>query len=276
MKPNTVNTLQQMKHDGDKIACLTAYDYSFANLLDSCGIDLIMIGDSLGMVIQGHESTLPVTIDDMVYHSRCVSRGSEHALLVADLPFMSYQDSPQHAIQSAGRLMQDGNVHMVKLEGGSVMAETVHFLVERGIPVCGHLGLTPQSVHQLGGYRVQGKNQEQAERILNDARILEQAGASLIVLEAIPAELAKTITEHLTIPTIGIGASKDCDGQILVLQDMLGLYPKPSPKFSKNYMDVAANLESAIKTYIQEVKQGIFPGPEHQFSSPLQVKTSSK
>lgn len=275
MKKITVHTLQQMKQDGDKITSLTAYDYSFAHLLDRSGIELILVGDSLGMVMQGHDSTLPVTIEDMVYHSRCVSRGCEHALLAVDMPFMSYQDSPEHAIRNAGRLMQQGGAHMVKLEGGDVMAETIHFLVQRGIPVCGHLGLTPQSVHQMGGYRVQGRNKDQAEQLLNDAHILEQAGASAIVLEAIPAELAKSISGQINIPTIGIGAGKDCDGQVLVLQDMLGLYPQPSPKFSKNYMSNASGLDVAIIQYIHEVKTGLFPGPEHSFSSTAKAKANT-
>lgn len=275
MKKITVHTLQQMKQAGDKITSLTAYDYSFAHLLDRSGIELILVGDSLGMVMQGHDSTLPVTIEDMVYHSRCVSRGCEHALLAVDMPFMTYQDSPEHAIRNAGRLMQQGGAHMVKLEGGDVMAETIHFLVQRGIPVCGHLGLTPQSVHQMGGYRVQGRSKDQAEQLLNDAHILEQAGASAIVLEAIPAELAQSITGQINIPTIGIGAGKDCDGQVLVLQDMLGLYPKSSPRFSKNYMDSASDLDAAIGQYIHEVKTGLFPGPEHSFSSTAKTKANT-
>jgi 3-methyl-2-oxobutanoate hydroxymethyltransferase len=275
MKKITVHTLQQMKRDGEKITSLTAYDYSFAHLLDRSGIELILVGDSLGMVMQGHDSTLPVTIEDMVYHSRCVSRGCERSLLAVDMPFMSYQDSPEHAIRNAGRLMQEGGAHMVKLEGGNVMAETIHFLVQRGIPVCGHLGLTPQSVHQMGGYRVQGRNKDQAAQLLNDAHILEQAGASIIVLEAIPAELAKSITGQINIPTIGIGAGKDCDGQVLVLQDMLGLYPQPSPRFSKNYMDNASGIDTAITRYIHEVKTGLFPGPEHSFSGIAKAKTTT-
>lgn len=265
MKKITVNTLQQMKQDGEKIASLTAYDYSFASLLDRSGIDVLLVGDSLGMVMQGHDSTLPVTIEDMVYHSRCVSRGCERALMIVDMPFMTYQDSPEHALRNAGRLMQQGGAHMVKLEGGGVMAETIHFVVERGIPVCGHIGLTPQSVHQMGGYRVQGRSKDQAEQLLNDARILQQAGASVIVLEAIPAELAKTVSDNIAIPTIGIGAGVDCDGQVLVLQDMLGLYPQPSPRFSRNYMEITHSIEDAIALYIKEVKSGQFPGPEHSF-----------
>jgi 3-methyl-2-oxobutanoate hydroxymethyltransferase len=267
VKPVTLSTIKEMKRRGEKIACLTAYDYSFSSLLDRAGIDMVMVGDSLGMVMQGHDSTLPVSVADMVYHSRCVARGVSRALLIVDMPFMSYQQSPQHAIASAGRLMQKGGAQVVKLEGGEPMAETVRFLVGRGIPVCAHLGLTPQSVHQLGGYRVQGRETTDAERIRRDAKLLQEAGASLLVLEAVPSELAKMITAELEIPTIGIGAGKDCDGQVLVLQDMLGIYPRPSPKFSKNFMTGAAGIEAAVTAYISAVKAGSFPGPEHSFHS---------
>ncbi|OGI40029.1 MAG: 3-methyl-2-oxobutanoate hydroxymethyltransferase [Candidatus Muproteobacteria bacterium RBG_16_62_13] len=255
-----------MKQAGEKIACLTAYDYSFASLLDRGGVDLVMVGDSLGMVIQGHDSTLPVKTAHVVYHTQCVARGLSRALLVADMPFMSYQQGAERAIVAAGRLMQDGGAQVVKLEGGEPMADTVRFLTERGIPVCAHLGLTPQSVHQLGGYRVQGRDAPSADRLQRDARLLEQAGAGLIVLEAVPATLAKSITAALSIPTIGIGAGAGTDGQILVLQDMLGLYPRPSPKFSKNFMDGAGSLEQAISQYVSAVKERRFPGPEHSFS----------
>jgi 3-methyl-2-oxobutanoate hydroxymethyltransferase len=254
-----------MKRAGETIACLTAYDYSFAATLDRAGVDLAMVGDSLGMVMQGHGSTLPVSVAHVTYHTQCVARGLARALLVADLPFMSYQESPQQALANAGRLMKAGG-HVVKLEGGEPMAETVRFVTERGIPVCGHLGLTPQSVHQLGGYRVQGRDEVVAERIRRDARILEQAGASLLVLEAVPASLAKAITQELAIPTIGIGAGPGCDGQVLVLQDMLGLYPRPSPKFSKNFMEGARSIEEAIRNYVAAVKARAFPGPEHSYS----------
>lgn len=265
MKPVTLTTLKEMKRRGEKITCLTAYDYSFASLLDNAGIDMVMVGDSLGMVMQGHDSTLPVSLAEVVYHSRCVARGVKRALIIADMPFMSYQQSPAHAFASAGRLLQKGGAHVIKLEGGEPMAETVRFLVERGVPVCGHLGLTPQSVNQLGGYRVQGREADTARKIRHDANILQQAGASLLVLEAVPAELAKTISMELEIPTIGIGAGADCDGQVLVLQDMLGIYPRPSPKFSKNFMQDAVGIEQAVKAYIIAVKSGAFPGPEHSF-----------
>jgi 3-methyl-2-oxobutanoate hydroxymethyltransferase len=267
VKPVTLATVREMKRRGEKITCLTAYDYSFASLLENAGIDMIMVGDSLGMVMQGHDSTLPVSVADMVYHARCVARGAKRALIIVDLPFMSYQQSPAHAFASAGRLMQKGGAQVVKLEGGEPMAETVRFLVERGVPVCAHLGLTPQSVHQLGGYRVQGREATAAEKIRHDAKVLQEAGASLLVLEAVPSELAKTISSDLEIPTIGIGAGPDCDGQVLVLQDMLGIYPRPSPKFSKNFMQGADSVEAAVKSYIAAVKSGAFPGPEHSFHS---------
>lgn len=265
MKPVTIASLREMKRAGEKIACLTAYDYSFASLLDRSGVDLTMVGDSLGMVMQGHDSTLPVSLAHVVYHTRCVARGVQRAILVGDLPFMSYQQGPTQAVASAGRLMKAG-AHVVKLEGGEPMAETVRFLVDRGIPVCAHLGLTPQSVHQLGGYRVQGREAEAAQRLRHDARVLEQAGAALLVLEAVPATLAADITRSLAIPTIGIGAGVECDGQILVLQDMLGLYPRPSPKFSRNFMSGAGSIEDAVKRYVAAVKDRTFPGPEHSYT----------
>ncbi len=265
MKAVSVLKLKEMKRAGEKIACLTAYDYSFASLLDRCGVDLIMVGDSLGMVMQGHETTLPVGIADMIYHGRCVARGATRALLVVDMPFMSYQVTRERALVNAGRLIAAGGAHVVKLEGGAPMSDTIRFLTERGVPVCGHLGLTPQAIHQLGGYRVQGRDQAGAERIRGDARILQEAGASLLVLEAVPAGLAKAITDDLEIPTIGIGAGPHCDGQVLVLQDMLGLYPRPSPKFSKNFMQDNKSIDAAIRSYVEAVKSGEFPGPEHSF-----------
>jgi 3-methyl-2-oxobutanoate hydroxymethyltransferase len=264
MKPVTISTLRELKQASQKITCLTAYDYSFANLLDRADIDAIMIGDSLGMTMQGHESTLPVTIDDMAYHCVCVARGVMRALVIGDMPFGSYQVSPEQAFSNAAILMQSG-AQVVKLEGGAPMAETVRFLVERGIPVCGHLGLTPQSVHQLGGYRVQGRETDAAQRLRVDAKRLQEAGASLLVLEAIPAALAKAISAELAIPTIGIGAGADTDGQVLVLQDMLGLYPRPSPKFSKNFMEGAESIEAAVRAYVAAVRGKTFPGPEHSY-----------
>jgi len=267
VKPATVATLQAMKQKGEKIACLTAYDYSFASLLDRAGVDLVMVGDSLGMVVQGHESTLPVSVAEMVYHTRCVARGVQRALLVADLPFMSYQRSAEQALDNAGRLMRRGGAHVVKLEGGEPMAVTIRFLVERGVPVCAHLGLTPQSVHQLGGYRVQGRDADSAERLRRDARAVADAGASLLVLEAVPAELARDITRAIAIPTIGIGAGVDCDGQVLVLHDMLGIYPRGSPKFSRDFMQGAGSIDEAVRNYVAAVKARTFPGPEHSFTA---------
>jgi 3-methyl-2-oxobutanoate hydroxymethyltransferase len=264
MKAVTVATLKEMKQAGQKITCLTAYDYSFASLLDRAGLDMVMVGDSLGMTMQGHASTLPVTIADMVYHTACVARGVSRALIIGDMPFASYQMSPTQAYENAARLMQAG-AQVVKLEGGAPMVESVRFLVERGIPVCAHLGLTPQSVHQLGGYRVQGRDEAGAQQLRADAKLLQGAGASLLVLEAVPAALAGAVTAELAIPTIGIGAGPDTDGQVLVLQDMLGLYPRPSPKFSKNFMAGAAGLEAAVKAYVEAVRGKTFPGPEHSF-----------
>lgn len=257
-------TLKQQKAARDKIVALTCYDASFAALLEQAGVELLLVGDSLGMVLQGASSTLAVTLADMVYHTRCVARGSSRACIVADLPFGSYQQSPQQALRSAARLMAAG-AHMVKLEGGAVMADTTRFLVERGIPVCGHLGLTPQSVHQLGGYRVQGRDAETAAVLLADAARLAEAGAGLLVLEMIPAALAGAITASLQIPTIGIGAGADCDGQVLVLQDMLGIYAGKSPRFSRNFMAGADSIQSAITRYVSAVKSGEFPAPEHAF-----------
>ena len=264
MKPVTITTLRELKQAGQKITCLTAYDYSFASLLDRAGLDAIMVGDSLGMTMQGHASTLPVTIDDMAYHCACVTRGVTRALIIGDMPFGSYQVSPEQAFENAAILMQAG-AQVVKLEGGAPMAGTVRFLVERGIPVCAHLGLTPQSVHQLGGYRVQGRDEAAAARLRDDANQLQAAGACLLVLEAVPAALAKAISAELAIPTIGIGAGADTDGQVLVLQDMLGLYPRPSPKFSRNFMQGAESIEAAVKAYVEAVRGKTFPGPEHSY-----------
>jgi 3-methyl-2-oxobutanoate hydroxymethyltransferase len=264
MKPVTITSLRELKQAGQKITCLTAYDYSFASLLDRVGLDAVMVGDSLGMTMQGHASTLPVSIDDMAYHCACVARGVTRALIIGDMPFGSYQESPQQAFASAAILMQNG-AQVVKLEGGAPMVATVRFLVERGVPVCAHLGLTPQSVHQLGGYRVQGRETDAAQRLRADAKQLQEAGASLLVLEAVPAVLAKTISAELVIPTIGIGAGPDTDGQVLVLQDMLGLYPRSSPKFSRNFMQGAESIEAAVKFYVEAVRGKTFPGPEHSY-----------
>jgi 3-methyl-2-oxobutanoate hydroxymethyltransferase len=262
MMRKTLTTLQQMAARGEKIAVLTCYDASFAQLLEAAGVDVLLVGDSLGMVLQGRESTLAVTLEQMIYHTECVARGSKQAFIVADMPFGSYQNNPQEAFGNASRLMRAG-AHMVKLEGGATMVDTVRFLVERGVPVCGHLGLTPQSVHQLGGYRVQGKEAQAAQQLQDDARALTDAGVGLIVLECIPAGLAREVSA-IAAPTIGIGAGVDCAGQVLVLHDMLGIYEKP-PKFAKNFMHGAASIQAAAIAYVQAVKAGTFPGPEHSF-----------
>ena len=260
----TLTTLQTQRAKGEKIAVLTCYDASFAALLETHGVDALLVGDSLGMVLQGHETTLPVTLDDMVYHTACVARGSKKAFIVADMPFGTFQISPQEAFAHTAKLMVAG-AQMVKLEGGAAMVETVRFLTSRGIPVCGHIGLTPQSVHQMGGYRVQGKESAAAQQLLQDAVALEQAGAGMIVLEAIPALLAAEITAALSIPTIGIGAGADCSGQVLVLHDMLDIYPGKKARFVKNYMQGATSIADAVARYVREVKAGEFPGAEHGF-----------
>ena len=260
----TLTALQKMAEEGSRIAMLTCYDASFAAVLEAAGVDSLLIGDSLGNVLQGHESTLPVTQRDMVYHTQCVARGSKRAFIIGDMPFSTFQVSPQEAFRNAAELMAAG-AHMVKIEGGRPMLDTVEFLTDRGIPVCGHLGLTPQSVHALGGYRVQGRGEDAGQQLLRDAKQLEQAGAGMIVLEAIPAALAGAVTEALTIPTIGIGAGVDCSGQVLVLHDMLDVYPGKKAKFVKNYMRPAGSIQGAVELYVKEVKARTFPGPEHSF-----------
>lgn len=261
----TLTYLRKLKAKGEKITVLTAYDASFAQLLDQAGIDILLIGDSLGMVIQGHDSTLPVTLEDMIYHSRLVRRGSQRALLVVDMPFMSYATPPQ-ALDSAARLLREGHAQVVKLEGGSWLVETVRLLTERGIPVCGHLGLIPQSVHQLGGYQIQGRTETQAETLRHDALALQAAGASLLVLECVPSQLAANITAALDIPVIGIGAGPACDAQVLVLYDLLAITPGKIPTFTKDFLSDTGTLLGAIQAYIQAVKEGTFPGPEHTFN----------
>jgi 3-methyl-2-oxobutanoate hydroxymethyltransferase len=260
----TLAALHKMTQDGDRITMLTCYDASFAALLDAAGIDSLLIGDSLGMVLQGHDSTLPVTMHDVAYHTACVARGSKRAFVIADMPFGSFQISPGHTFENAARLMAAG-AQMVKLEGGEPMAETIAYLTARGVPVCGHLGLTPQSVHQLGGYRVQGKTESQADRLISEAKLIENAGAGMIVLELIPAALARAVTQQLRIPTIGIGAGSDCAGQVLVLHDMLDIYPGKKAKFVKNFLRDGGSIQGAIAAYVKEVKAGKYPGPEHSF-----------
>ena len=253
-----------MLQEHDPITMLTCTDASFAALLDAAEVDVFLIGDSLGMVVQGHDSTLPVTMDDMVYHTRCVARKTNRALVLGDLPFGSYQRSPQQAFENAAHLMSAG-AHMVKLEGGEVMAPTVEFLVSRGIPVCGHIGLTPQSVHALGGFKVQGKSDEAAEALVKAGKSLQAAGASMMVIELVPAEVGKSVTAALDIPTMGIGAGLHCSGQILNLYDMLDIYQGRKPRFVKNFMNGADSISTAVANYVKEVKAGSFPGPEHSF-----------
>jgi len=260
----TLPRLQKMHADGEKIAMLTCYDASFATVTEQAGVECLLVGDSLGNVLQGHDSTLPVTVDDMVYHTACVARGSRTAFVIADMPFGSYQESREQAYRNAARLMAAG-AHMVKLEGGIEFARTVGFLTRRSIPVCGHLGLTPQSVHQLGGYRVQGKTADAEEQLVSDAVALQDAGAGMLVLEAIPAKLAQRVTAELRIPTIGIGAGPDCSGQVLVLHDMLDVYPGRKAKFVRNFMSGASGIADAIARYVRAVKDGSFPAAEHSF-----------
>ncbi len=260
----TLSTLQTMHSKGDKIATLTCYDATFAQVLEIAGVDMLLVGDSLGMVLQGHNSTLPVTLDDMLYHTACVARGAKQAFIVADMPFGTSQVSPKKTFAHAARLMAAG-AHMVKLEGGEVMVDTIAFLTQRGIPVFAHIGLTPQSVNQLGGYRVQGKDDKAAQRLLKDARAVEQAGAGMLLLEAIPSVLAAEITANSGIPTIGIGAGASCSGQVLVLHDMLDIYPGKKARFVKNYMQGASSIADAVARYVAEVKAGTFPAAEHVF-----------
>lgn len=262
-KPVTVPTLMAMCAAGEKITMLTCYDASFAALLDACGVDMLLVGDSVSMVCQGHSSTLPVTVDEMVYHTACVARGNKTALLVADLPFGTYA-TPEQAHDNAARLIKAG-AHMVKMEGGAWLAETIAFLTQRGIPVCAHLGLTPQSVHALGGYRVQGKTSEAAEQLRADALAVQEAGASTVVLEAIPAPLGQLLTQLLAIPTIGIGAGPGTSGQVLVLHDMLGVYPGHKAKFVRNFMNGQTSMRDAILSYVGAVRSGAFPAAEHCF-----------
>lgn len=261
-RPVTLHEIRRMHVEKEPIVSLTAYDSSFASLLDRAGVDIILIGDSAGNVIQGHKSTLPVTLEQMVYHTECVARGTTRAMVAADLPWGSYQESKEQALRSASRLMAAG-AHMVKLEGGLCMTETVRFLTDRGIPVWAHIGLTPQSVNMLGGYRIQGKDEAAAQRMKEEALAHQAAGAVAMLYELMPASLGKTLTEILQIPTIGIGAGLDCSGQVLVLQDMLGIYPGKPARFVKNFMAGADSIEAAIKNYVGEVKARTFPAPEH-------------
>jgi 3-methyl-2-oxobutanoate hydroxymethyltransferase len=263
---NTVSTIQEQKKRNDKITMLTAYDYSTAKLIDEAGVNSILVGDSLGMVMLGYKDTLSVTMEDMIHHTSAVARGSNNALIVADMPFMSYQTSAYDAVFNAGRLMKEGHAHAVKLEGGEKMSAQIKSIVDASIPVVAHIGLTPQSVYAFGGYKVQGKDEETARQLIRDAKAVEEAGAFAVVLECVPSRLAALITESIYIPTIGIGAGAGCDGQVLVYQDMLSMYGELKPKFVKSFANVGEMMTVAFKQYIEETKAGVFPGEEHTFN----------
>ncbi|NFL94792.1 3-methyl-2-oxobutanoate hydroxymethyltransferase [Clostridium botulinum] len=262
---NTVSTFQELKNKGEKITMLTAYDYSMAKLIDSSGINGILVGDSLGMVCLGYENTLSVTMEDMLHHTKAVVRGTSNALVVGDMPFMSYQTSIYDAVYNAGRFIKEAGAHAVKLEGGATVAEEIKAIVKAQIPVMGHIGLTPQSVNMFGGFKVQGKNEKVAKKLIEDAKILEEAGAFSIVLECIPEKLSKIISESISIPTIGIGAGKYCDGQILVYQDMLSMFSDLKPKFVKSFGNIGESIKDGVSQYIKEVKEAKFPEEKHAF-----------
>lgn len=262
---NTVATFKKMKNEGTKISMLTAYDYSTAKLVDEAGINSILVGDSLGMVMLGYEDTLSVTMEDMIHHTAAVARGAKNALVVGDMPFMSYEVSVEQAVINAGRLMKEGRANAVKLEGGVRVAEQIKAITKAGIPVCAHIGLTPQSVNAFGGFKVQGKTAEAAQQMVEDALAVQEAGAFAVVLECVPAKLAAIISEKLDIPTIGIGAGAGCDGQVLVYQDMLALFSDFKPKFVKHFSNIGPQMTAAFKAYDEEVKSGTFPSEEHTF-----------
>jgi len=262
----TTATLRDKKAKQEKISMLTSYDYSTAGLVDQAGLDMILVGDSLGMVVLGYENTLAVTMDDMVHHTRAVVRGTKNAMVVADMPFLSYHVSVEEAVRNAGRFIQEGGAQAVKLEGGVERVDAVKAILDAQIPVMGHIGLTPQSVNQFGGFKVQGKDLETARKLLRDAQALDKAGVFSIVLECVPSALAKEITAEVSVPTIGIGAGSDCDGQVLVINDMLGIYSGHVPKFVKKYVDLQPLILEALKSYKKEVEEGSFPGPEHGFT----------
>ena len=261
----TTSTIREKKLSGEPITMLTAYDAPFARLLDEAGIDMLLVGDSLGNAVLGYDSTLPVTMEDILHHTRAVSRGAQRALIVADMPFMSYQASLPDALLNAGRFLKETGAQAVKLEGGAAVADTVRAMVQAGIPVVGHLGLTPQSVNQFGGFKVQAKDAAAAQQLIDDARLLEAAGAFAIVLECVPAALAQKVSQALAIPTIGIGGGNGCDGQVLVIHDLIGLLPGFKPKFVKTYRNLAAEITGAVQEYIEDVKTRRFPAPEHSF-----------
>lgn len=262
---NTSVTFNESKKNGEKLTMLTAYDYTTAKLLDESGVDSILVGDSLGMVVLGYDDTLSVTMEDMIHHSSAVARGAKNALVITDMPFMSYQTSVYDAVVNAGRLVKEGKAQAVKLEGGIEFCEHIKAIVKASIPVCAHIGLTPQSVNAFGGFKVQGKGKEEAQRLLDEARAVEEAGAFAVVLECVPAKLAKKISESISIPTIGIGAGAGCDGQVLVYQDMLAMYSDFKPKFVKQYAQIGSVMKDAFRQYIDEVKSGAFPSEEHTF-----------
>ena len=261
----TVPHIVKMKQRGEKITCLTAYDYAFARILDEAGIEMLLVGDSLGCVVQGGANTLAVTMDEMIYHTRLVARGRKRALVIGDMPFMSYQVGRDQALRNAGRFFKEAGAEAIKLEGGVAVQDSIHAIVDAGMPVMGHIGLTPQSVHQFGGYKIQGREKDRREALLRDAVAVEKAGAFAVVLEGIPQDLAGEITEQLTIPTIGIGAGVECDGQVLVIHDMLGLFDDFTPKFVKRYADVKQIMLGAVKEFVGEVKERKFPTEEHSF-----------
>ncbi len=262
---NTAASIQNQKINGDKISMLTAYDYSTAKLMDEAGVNCILVGDSLGMVMLGYENTLAVTMEDMIHHTAAVSRGSKYAFIVADMPFMSYHTSVYDAVVNAGRLVKEGNAHAVKLEGGKEVCPQIKAIVDAKIPLVAHLGMTPQSINAFGGFKVQGKDEAAAIKLIADAKAVEAAGATAVVLECVPAELSKIITHKLSIPTIGIGAGKYCDGQVLVYQDMLGIYSNIAPKFVKKYAEIGSEMKSAFGRYISEIKDSTFPQQEHSY-----------
>jgi len=269
----TIGDIKEMKQRGEKIPMLTAYDYSTAKLIDECEMPLILVGDSLGMVILGYESTIPVTMDEMIHHTKAVVRGTQRALVIGDMPFMTYHVCIDDALRNAARFIQEGGAQAVKLEGGEIVADKVRRLVECGIPVQGHIGLTPQSVHQLGGFKVVGKTPEAAVRMLNDARALEEAGAFSIVLELVPAPLSKLITEKVSVPTIGIGSGPDCDGQVQVVSDLLGLFTDFVPKHAQQFAKLCDSIRSAVADYVAEVKAGSFPTSKHSYTMDQSVIT---
>ncbi len=271
----TIHTLKRQKQSGQKICMVTAYDATFARVFDDAGADVLLVGDSLGMVVQGHDSTLPVTMDQMVYHSAAVARGTRRALVVGDMPFMSYQVSVEEAVRNAGRLVTEGRVSAVKLEGGAEFADVISALVRASIPVMGHLGLTPQSVHKMGGYVVQGRDEDAARKIVEDALALERAGCFAVVLEGVPLDLARLVTQRLSIPTIGIGAGKHCDGQVLVCYDLLGMNPDFKPKFVKRFANLHGSMTDAAGAFFAEVRAGSFPDEEHSFKSKQPIRLVS-